>query len=190
LPFGPFDTVEQFTSLVEGWIGQDPACILFAVHDKTRPSELSDTTSGALAGAIGLFHTSPTNLSTEIGPVLILPSFQRTHVTSNAIGLLLQYTLNPPSEGGLGLRRVVWKGSPDNSPSIKAAERLGFRREGVARWSFVLPEGKQIGKSLERRKEDPKRSCLGRDSVVLSICWDDWEDGGRTNVDAVMARKR
>lgn len=166
--------------------------MLFAVYDKTRCS--ADTTGideglGALAGLIGLVKTSMMNLSTEIGPVLILPSFQRTHVTSNAIGLMLRYILDPPSQAGLGLRRVVWQANSNNLPSIKAAERLGFKHEGVARWAFVLPEGKRIGNGLERRTEDPKRKNLGRDSVMLSICWDEWEDGGRRLVDTVIARK-
>ena len=188
LPFGPFETVEDFLSvLVEN---RNPACVLFAVYDKTRPSASpASGDEGAFAGTIGLQNTSTTNLSTEIGFILILPPFQRTHVTSNAIGLLLQYTLNRPSEGGLGLRRVAWKASPNNLPSIKAAERLGFKREGVTRWAFVLSEGKRNGNGFERRKGDPRENCLGRDTVDLSICWDEWEDGRRMHVDVVMARK-
>jgi RimJ/RimL family protein N-acetyltransferase len=191
LPFGPFDTIQQLSALVEGWIRSDPACILFAVYDKTKASPgAPGDDEGALAGVIGLLDTSTRNLSSEIGFVIILPSFQRTHVTSNAIGLLLRYTLDLPSEGGLGLRRIVWKASPHNLPSIKAAERLGFKRECVARWSFVLPEWKQIGNGLDRRREDPKMNCLGRDSVILSMCWDDWEDGGRTQANTLMERRR
>jgi RimJ/RimL family protein N-acetyltransferase len=192
LPFGPFETVDQFLSvLVEGRIHPNPACALFAIYDKTRPSaDALAVDEGTLAGTIGLLETSTINLSTEIGFILILPSFQRTHVTSNAIGLLLRYALDPASEGGLGLRRVAWKASPNNLPSIRAAERLGFKQEGVARWAFVLPEGKRNGNGLERRNEDPKKNCLGRDTMVLSVCWDEWEDGGRMHANAVMARKQ
>ena len=61
----------------------------------------------------------------------------------------------------------------------------------MARWAFVLPEGKRLGdeNGLERRKEDLKENCLGRDTVILSICWDEWEDGGQMHANAVMARK-
>lgn len=177
MAFGPFETVEQFLDVfVEGRIHPNPACVLFAIYDKTRP--LVD--EEALAGIIGLLDTSTTNLSTEIGFIFILPSFQRTHVASNAIGLLLHYTLDVPSEGGLGLRRVVWKANSSNLPSIRAAERLGFKQEGVSRWAVVLPEWKRKGNGLERREEDSRKSCLGRDTVILSICWDEWEDGRRT----------
>lgn len=187
LPFGPFESVGQFVdTFVEGRVRSNPALILFAVYDKTKATP--SNVDGELAGAIGLLNTSTANLSTEIGFVLMLPAFRRTHVTSNAIGLLLRYTLNLPAAGGLGLRRVVWMASQVNEPSIRAAERMGFKREAVLRWALVLPEGKEQGNGRERRKGDPKENQVGRDTVVLGICWDDWEKGGREQVDAIMAR--
>ncbi|KAF9467591.1 hypothetical protein BDZ94DRAFT_1248489 [Collybia nuda] len=119
----------------------------------------------------------------------MLPAFRRTHVTSNAIGLLLHYTLDLSTAGGLGLRRVVWMASVINGPSIGAAERMGFKREAVLRWALVLPEGKEQGNGRERRKGDPRENLVGRDTVVLAICWDDWENGGEEQVNAIMARK-
>lgn len=187
LPFGPFESVDHFVdTFVEGRVRSNPALILFAVYDKTKAT--LGNTDGELAGTIGLLNTSTANLSTEIGFVLMLPAFRRTHVTSNAIGLLLRYTLNLPAAGGLGLRRVVWMASQINEPSIRAAERMGFKREAVLRWAVVLPEGKVQGNGRERRKGDPKENQLGRDTVVLAICWDDWENGGKEKVDAIMER--
>ncbi|KAF8074496.1 acyl-CoA N-acyltransferase [Lyophyllum atratum] len=188
-PWGPYLTPEEFNStLVENRIHPNPACVLFAVYDKTKAQETGDV-DGALAGVIGFADASADNLHAEIAFVLISPRFQRTHVTSNAIGLLLHYALDLPSEGGLGLRRVVWKASPLNAPSLKAAERMGFSKEGVLRWHWVLPEGKETGgNGRERRAGDPRRDAQGRDSVVLSLCWDDWESSGRARVDAAMAR--
>ncbi|KAF5369642.1 hypothetical protein D9615_010249 [Tricholomella constricta] len=169
-------------------IQPNPACVLFAVYDKTKAAETGNP-DGALAGAIGFCDASSANLHAEVAFVMISPRFQRTHVTSNAIGLLLHYTLDLPSEGGLGLRRVVWKASPLNAASVKAAERMGFTKEGVLRWHRVLPEGKSMGgNGRERRTGDPKENALGRDTVVLSLCWDDWEAYGRDRVVAAMAR--
>jgi RimJ/RimL family protein N-acetyltransferase len=187
LPFGPFESVDHFLdTFVEERIRSNPACILFAVFDKTKASP--GNADGELAGTIGLLNTSTANLVTEIGFVLMLPAFRRTHVTSNAIGLLLRYALNLPTAGGLGLRRVVWQASAINGPSLRAAERMGFKREGVLRWTWVLPEGKERGNGRERRKGDPKENQLGRDTVVLGLCWDDWENGGEEQVDAIIAR--
>ncbi|KAF8057597.1 acyl-CoA N-acyltransferase [Lyophyllum atratum] len=188
LPFGPFDIVQDFiSSFLENRIHADPGCVLFAVYDKTKASETGHP-DGALAGAMGFCNASAPNLAVEIAFVLISPKFQRTHVTSNAIGLLLHYALDLPEAGGLGLRRVVWAASPLNEPSIKAAERMGFKREGYLRWVYVMPEVKQIGNGLKRRAGDPKAHLLGRDTVILSLCWDDWEDGAGRHVDEVMAR--
>jgi len=157
------------------------------VYDKTKASETGNA-DGALAGAIGFCNASAPNLAVEIAFVLISPQFQRTHVTSNAIGLLLHYALDLPIAGGLGLRRVVWQASPLNEPSIKAAERMGFKKELYSRWTYVMPEVKLIGNGLERRAGDPKAHLLGRDTLSLSLCWDDWEDGAWRRVDAIMAR--
>ncbi|KAK7016911.1 acyl-CoA N-acyltransferase [Favolaschia claudopus] len=183
MPFGPFSSAEDFVStFVEHRILPDPAQILFAVFDTSTASPPQ------LAGTIGLLDTSPVNLSTEIGFVITLPAFQRTHITTNAVGLLLHWTLDSPSAGGLGLRRVAWKANSLNSRSIRAAERLGFRKEGVLRWDRVLSVGKTEGKSISVRSEDPKPKCLGRDTTLLSLCWDDWEAGGWKSVDEMMLR--
>ncbi|KAK0221352.1 hypothetical protein IW262DRAFT_1373079 [Armillaria fumosa] len=58
---------------------------------------------------------------------MILPAFQRTHATSNAVGILLNCALNLPADGGLGLRRVVWIAGASNAPSVGTATRTGWR---------------------------------------------------------------
>uniref|UniRef100_A0A8H7XQV0 N-acetyltransferase domain-containing protein n=1 Tax=Psilocybe cubensis TaxID=181762 RepID=A0A8H7XQV0_PSICU len=194
LPFGPYSSIDEFlTNLVENRIRKDPEDVLFAIFDKTKPSQTlngSKNAPGALAGVIGFLNTSAPNLATEIGFVMILPQFQRTHVTSNAIGLLLNFTLNPPSTTYpevLGLRRVVWKANSANKASIRAAERMGFTVEGILRWDRVLPIDRE-GNGLKVRETDPKRDHQGRDTVVLSLCWDNWEAGVKEHVQKVMNR--
>lgn len=142
---------------------------------------------------MGLFDTSAANLSTELGFVVILPRFQRTHVLSNAAGLLLHFALDTPTAGGLGLRRVTWKANPHNDRSLRAAERLGFRKEGILRWERVLPEWKTEAMGaipVPPREGDSKPNCPGTDTAVLSLCWPDWEGGAREAVDALMQRIR
>lgn len=203
LPFGPFPSAANFVDqLIEGRIQRDPALILFAVIDKTRAAAASgNDNEGALAGTIGFLNTSAANLCTEIGFVITLPPFQRTHVTSNAVGLLLQYALDLPSPaegalplgrekqggGGLGLRRVQWQANSLNLSSIRAAERMGFKHEAVLRWDRVLREGREMGKVGNGREV---AGDIGRDSVMLSLCWDDWEDGGREKVLSIMKRRQ
>ncbi|EJC99177.1 uncharacterized protein FOMMEDRAFT_94275 [Fomitiporia mediterranea MF3/22] len=195
-PSGPFNSYEDFIDeYIEGKIQKDTNAVLFAILDKTSNS-LPEATP-RLAGTIGLLNTKVMNQSTEIGFIVILPEFQRTHVTSNAVGLLLHYCLELPAEHakgelkygpGLGLRRVQWQTHGDNAQSVRSAERMGFRREGLIRWDRPLKEGK-VGVPVP-----PERAALragaGRHSWMLSLCWDDWElDGVREVVQQQMDRK-
>ncbi|KAF9021427.1 hypothetical protein BDZ89DRAFT_991266 [Hymenopellis radicata] len=165
------------------------SAFLYAVFDTTR-SEHEDASS--FAGMIGYIDTSFVDLATEIGPIVILPDFQRTHVTSNAMGLLLQFALNSPSDAksGLGFRRMVWKASSVNVKSIAAAKRMGFQYEGTLRWHRVLSQAdaKQWnGKAI--KEGDVKSPSLGRDTVILSVCWDDWAERVKTLTEENMARR-
>jgi len=165
-----------FTPAITQELLRDPESVLFAVIDKTK----GDDAQG-FAGVVGLLHTSSQNLCTEIGPVICFPEFQRTFVTSNAVAILLRYCLNLPAHGGLGFRRVQWTAHPDNIASIKTAERMGLKREGVLRWTWVLPQG------MDGMPVPPERGQgAGRDSVLLAAYWDDWENGGREHVDKIV----
>jgi len=176
-------TLDEFLGLVE-WIRGDPNSVLMLIIDKTRVDSTNHNFGGSMAGIIGLVGSSKSNLSTEIGPVVILPSFQRTHVCSNAIGLMLHYCFDLPDAGGLGFRRVQWNTNPTNPASIKVADKMGFIYEGTMRWMWVLPQGKD-GRKV--RDGDPVTGP-GRDSVLLAVCWDDWEGGVRDRVDKVMKK--
>lgn len=114
---------------------------------------------------------------------------QRSFVGSAVNGLLLHYGLDAPPHG-LGLRRMQWHAHANNKASIAAAQRLGFFFEGIIRWQRALPPGKEgegagdedlpsvLGKAL----------CPGRHTASLSICWDDWRDGIKEKVDALVNR--
>ncbi|CAA7263759.1 unnamed protein product [Cyclocybe aegerita] len=200
LPFGPFaDTHDFMTNLIQARVEKDPGYILFTIYDKTRPT-LAKEWPGAIAGIIGLINSSAQNLQTEIGCVIILPPFQRTHVASNAVGLLLHYCLDLPDPAStlvdkpvtivdgapLGLRRVCWQANARNMESIRLAERMGFRMEAILHWDRVLPPGKQGNRSALREGE-AREGCPGRDTALLSLCWDDWEHE-RAKVDAIIRR--
>ncbi|SJL15402.1 uncharacterized protein ARMOST_18899 [Armillaria ostoyae] len=147
-------------------IKNGPAETAFAVYDKSKSEH-------AYAGIITYINSSAEDLVTEIGFVMILPAFQCTHVTSNAVGILMNYALNLPADGGLGLRRVVWTASESNAPSVGAAKRIGFQMEGVMKWARIWPEAKIHGSGEVRvRKGDPRAEefAYGRNVAVLSVC--------------------
>ncbi|KAI6127238.1 acyl-CoA N-acyltransferase [Pisolithus sp. B1] len=184
LPYGPYKSATEFVeTLIEGRILPNPGNTLYAIIDKTPD----------FAGVIGYLNTDVNNIKTEIGFIKILPPFQRTHVTTNAVGLLMQYALNQPSHvhaPGLGLRRVQWQANALNLKSIRVAERMGFKREGTLRWDRALPADKgKVGNGAQLREGDPEPERVGRHTTILATCWDEWESGGREGTLCVMAHQ-
>lgn len=149
---------------------QNPAAVLYAIYEKADPFAQDDG-ADHLAGIIAYQDASPIHLSIELGLAIILPAFQRTHIARTAIALLLTYALEPRHAGGLGLRRVTWQCYEENVASVRAAQRVGFAKEMANRWNRRAGEGK-TGK-LGRNGD------IGWDTVMLAVCWDDWEVDGR-----------
>lgn len=182
-------TLPDFLAWLESNVRRNPANTYFAVLDKTKPSAEFGN-GGSLAGVFGLFHCSDAHQTAEIAWIAVLPAFQRTHVASNAVGVLLKHcleleTASPP---GLGLRRVQWSCHTRNVQSARIAERMGFKREGMFRFQYVLQE--ELAKDGEKPSEDRKwPEKYGRNTLVLAVCWDDWEGGIRDLVQKSIDRK-
>lgn len=68
----------------------------------------------------------------EIGHLAFSPRLQRTPAATEALFLLLRRAFDE-----LGYRRVEWKCDALNAPSLRAAERLGFRYEGLFRQATI-----------------------------------------------------
>lgn len=151
---------------------------LYAVYSKAGNADDPNNMSN-YAGIASLNNTNPTNAVTELG-VIIFPDFRGTKVTTHAIGLLLMWTLDPPSAGGLGLRRVEWFTHADNLASRRFALRLGFVFEGVARWQRVHPYAEWALPVDElRRRNGTEYEAPGRHTANYSIVWDEWEETRR-----------
>ncbi|KAI6131756.1 hypothetical protein EV401DRAFT_2086647 [Pisolithus croceorrhizus] len=163
---GSLHFIEEF---IEGFINSDPGSALYPIIDKTRsPSRSRSPLEANFAEALGYLITDTAHLKTEIGYITILPPFQ-SHTW-----LLMEYALNPPSLSGLGLRRVRWRTNEVNHQSVHAAERIGFKMEGIFRRNRVLHSGKgKPGSSILSRAGDPRSNCVGRHTSVLAMCWDD-----------------
>lgn len=210
---GPFSSAEDLTTkLFENKIDNVPGNFLYAMLVKPQPG---GTGEEQLAGIVGYHDSSVPNAMTEIGwvrlvlsyhvcfhgswlQIVVLPPYQRTFVATNAVGLLLLYSLDPPSEGGLGLRRVQWQAHSENKPSIRLARRMLMTYEGTIRWQRTLPAGKigngvdvQRLKEAERYVGEGQGQRPGRHSAMLSMCWDDWlVDGKRELVLEMMGRRK
>jgi len=68
----------------------------------------------------------PEHGTIEIGNIWFAPALQRTTAATEAIQLLLGHAFDE-----LGYRRLEWKCNALNAPSRAAAERFGFRFEGI-----------------------------------------------------------
>ena len=184
-------TREAFLTFVERDARQDKGYVMFVVIDKTLPDVRHPEFGGTVAGLVALRDSSTEQLSSEITFVMIFPKFHRSHVASNAIGVLMKYCLEVPtaSPPGLGLRRVLWHCHSGNIGSKRFAERMGFVAEGLLRWHRVLPEALARDGLVGVRKDDPASGKPGRHTWVLSVCWDDWEGGVRDRVQEQIDRK-
>ncbi|OJJ46437.1 hypothetical protein ASPZODRAFT_116956 [Penicilliopsis zonata CBS 506.65] len=178
-----FSSEEEFrTNLYDKYIAHSPAECLYAVIDKKTQQ---------VAGMVGLVSTNPVNAVTEIA-IVISPDFHRTYVSSNAVGLLLLYALDPPSKGGLGLRRVEWQCHADNEASRRTATRMGFELEGILRWHRVMPigtEGVSLSVDALEKRNGTVGEMPGRHTAFFSIVWEEWEEK-RPKVVAQMERSK
>ncbi|KAJ5088551.1 acyl-CoA N-acyltransferase [Penicillium angulare] len=185
--FPQTETEEQFTKEVYAPLHDAPGECLYAIIDKTKPqtSSTEPENQNAYAGTIALTNTDKGNAATEIG-IMIFKDFQRTHVGTNAVGLLLQYTLDPALDGGLGLRRVEWKTHFENVASRNAALRMGFEFEGILRWHRAFSLGVPV-EALEKRN-GTSGELRGRHTAYFSIVWEEWDEK-RPKVVALMQKK-
>lgn len=120
---GPFgDLAEYQTYLARLETLNDP--LHYAIIDLSRQQAV---------GSIALMRIDAQQGVIEIGGVTYSSQLKRTRLATEAISLLLQYTL-----GELGYRRVEWKCNAYNHPSRAAALRLGFTYEGLFRQAMVV----------------------------------------------------
>lgn len=111
----------------EFWVNgmqPNPATTTFTILDKAGPLAVNGVP--VVAGMASYINSSDTDACTEIGFVVILPQFQRSHVTSNMVetspagkeqriltthalqvGLLMHYALDLPEAGGAGSSKTA-----------------------------------------------------------------------------------
>ena len=87
---------------------------------------------GVAVGIGSYLRIDPANGVIEVGHLQFSPRMQRTPVATEAIFLLMRHAFED-----LGYRRFEWKCDDLNAPSRRAAERFGFRFEGIFRQAVV-----------------------------------------------------
>lgn len=122
LPYGPFAAEATFLDwLRTTCLGDDP---LFHT--------IIDSPSGGPVGLASYLRIEPKVGVIETGHIHYSPYLQRRPAATEAMALMMRRVFSE-----LGYRRYEWKCDALNAPSRRAAERLGFRFEGVFRQATI-----------------------------------------------------
>ncbi len=122
LPRGPYASLGKYRSWAEAACrGADPL-----VH------AIIDNATGEAVGTASYMRIEPQIGVIEIGSITYSPRLQRRPAASEAMYLMMRRVFDE-----LGYRRYEWKCDSLNAPSRAAAERLGFRYEGLFRQATV-----------------------------------------------------
>ena len=123
LPYGPFPSLQAYTEFATAtYCGDDP--LFFAIVDPVHTAPL---------GVASLMRIDPANGVIEVGHISFSPALQRSRIATEAMYLLMAHVFDT-----LRYRRYEWKCDALNTPSRRAAERLGFRYEGTFRQAAVV----------------------------------------------------
>ncbi|MEP9372656.1 GNAT family protein [Mesorhizobium sp. KR1-2] len=165
LPEYPPETREGFQPwLDKAKASEDP--LYFTVIDKA---------SGEIAGRQTLMRIDPANGVIEIGNIYWGPVISRKPAATEAQFLFMQYAFDE-----LGYRRYEWKCNNANLPSKRAAERFGFKFEGIFRQHLVV-KGKN--------RDTAWYSVIDGEWPALKRAYENWLDPANFDADGHQKRR-
>ncbi|WP_019174002.1 GNAT family N-acetyltransferase [Pseudaminobacter salicylatoxidans] len=133
-----------------------------------------DKASGKIAGRQTLMRIDAGNGVIEIGNIYWGPLISRRPAATEAQFLFMQYAFDT-----LGYRRYEWKCNNANLPSKRAAERFGFKFEGIFRQHLVVKG---------ENRDTAWYSVIDGEWPALKRAYDNWLDP--TNFDADGGQKK
>lgn len=148
--------------------------------DKAEASEdplfftVIDKASGKVAGRQTLMRIDPANGVIEIGNIYWGPLVSRRPAATEAQFLFARYVFDE-----LGYRRYEWKCNNRNEPSKRAAERFGFKFEGIFRQHLVVKG---------ENRDTAWYSIIDKEWPALKRAYEAWLDPA--NFDAEGGQKR
>jgi RimJ/RimL family protein N-acetyltransferase len=150
LPYGPFTTQQAYA----GWmqmtcLGEDP-----------QFHAILDNSTGKAVGVASLMRIDPKGGAIEIGHICLSPLAQRSRVATEAMYLFMKRVFDE-----VAYRRYEWKCDALNTPSCKAAERLGFSFEGVFRQATVYKG---------RNRDTAWYSIIDKEWLQLKMAFETW----------------
>jgi RimJ/RimL family protein N-acetyltransferase len=122
LPHGPYPSFDGYRDYLTA----------ASVRDDPQVHAIIDASRGRAVGVASLMRIDPAAGVIEIGGINYSPRLQRRPAATEAMYLLMRRVFEE-----LGYRRYEWKCDSLNAPSRAAAQRLGFRYEGLFRQATV-----------------------------------------------------
>jgi RimJ/RimL family protein N-acetyltransferase len=123
LPYGPFKSYGSFKKWLKSFcLNKDP--FFYAIYSKKYKQ---------YCGMASYLRITPEHGSIEVGHINYSPILQNTTEGTETMYLMMKNAFEV-----LGNRRYEWKCNNLNSASKYAAERLGFKFEGIFRQMFIF----------------------------------------------------
>lgn len=120
--YGPFVSLDDYRAWMRtDCLGDDP--LFHAIVDSGH---------GRAVGVASYMRVMPEVGVIEVGHINYAPPLQRTPAATEAMYLMMRRVFEE-----LGYRRYEWKCDALNAASRRAAERLGFRFEGIFRQASI-----------------------------------------------------
>lgn len=164
LPYGPFATPAAYRRwMYSGCLGDDP--LFHAVIDAT---------DGRAVGVTSYLRIAPETGVIEVGHINFAPRLQRTAAATESMYLMMCRVFDD-----LGYRRYEWKCDALNEASRRAAERLGFRFEGIFRQATVYKG---------RNRDTAWYSIIDKEWPALRSAFESWLNPA--NFDAAGGQRR
>jgi RimJ/RimL family protein N-acetyltransferase len=157
LPSGPFATFELYRDSLLAALRRERALPHAIVED------------GRALGVASYLAIDPEVGTIEVGAINLSPRLQKTPAATEAMYLLMRRVFDE-----LGYRRYEWKCDSLNAPSRAAAQRLGFRYEGLFRQAVVYKG---------RSRDTAWYSVIDSEWPALQAAFEHWLDPSNFDAD-------
>jgi len=134
-----------------------------------------DAATGRPLGLASYLRIEPAVGVIEVGHIHYAPALQRSVAATEAMALMMCRVFDE-----LGYRRYEWKCDALNAPSRRAAERLGFRFEGVFRQATI---------TKGRNRDTAWYAIIDRDWPDIRTAFERWLDPANFDGDGRQRRR-
>jgi RimJ/RimL family protein N-acetyltransferase len=164
LPRGPYASLDEFRAYA------DAAC----KTDDPLVHTIIDNATGEAVGTASYMRIEPAVGVIEIGSITYSPRLQRRPAATEAMYLMMRRVFDE-----LGYRRYEWKCDSLNQPSRNAAQRFGFRYEGLFRQASITRGG---------NRDTTWFSVIDSEWPVLRTAFERWLDPANFDSDGQQRR--